>query len=381
MKFTNKKGLNEAFTKAMGAKGWYGGEGEERYASATELVSPLKPFLLKKRHYDEIEEDFSERIFMLLGSAVHSILEKANDIPVIDNMKSNVAKFFEHLSDKKIDADADLTTTFIKYLMVGANGSDTVINNNVFNEFLKRQLRVLTDSRYITEKRLKVKIGDYTVSGGFDLYDKETRTIEDYKTLPVWAYIYRNQEGSRIREFTEQLNIYKLFMELNGYKVDRLQVNMVFRDYQKSKAAIDDTYPDPVETIELEMWDNDTIKGFILEKLNEIERYMHVADDDIPVCSALERWEGKSQWQVFKNANKRSTKNFYSYYDAKNFIAELNDFKNKYTINELKGKPKRCLSYCSVNKWCNFYQNYIMTQADEKLLNEPEPQLQQELDL
>jgi len=46
--------------------------------SVTELILPPRIRQLQIRHRDEITEDYSDRIWMLLGSSVHAILERAD---------------------------------------------------------------------------------------------------------------------------------------------------------------------------------------------------------------------------------------------------------------------------------------------------------------
>ena len=45
--------------------------------SVTTLISPPRIHYLKKRHWNELMEDASDRLWSLLGSAVHSVLERA----------------------------------------------------------------------------------------------------------------------------------------------------------------------------------------------------------------------------------------------------------------------------------------------------------------
>ena len=47
--------------------------------SATTLLKDPKEIILYERHKDEICEDVSERIYSLLGTSVHYILEKADE--------------------------------------------------------------------------------------------------------------------------------------------------------------------------------------------------------------------------------------------------------------------------------------------------------------
>lgn len=71
MKITNKYNLPETLYKAVA----FDMKPRTGY-SVTDLISPPCIVQLTRRHWEEIEEDISERIWLLLGSAVHYILEK-----------------------------------------------------------------------------------------------------------------------------------------------------------------------------------------------------------------------------------------------------------------------------------------------------------------
>jgi len=72
MKITNKHGLPEVFVNLLTRSPYSKGKA---HLSATELLSSPRIVQLKKRHFDDIEEDVSDRIFALFGTAMHSILE------------------------------------------------------------------------------------------------------------------------------------------------------------------------------------------------------------------------------------------------------------------------------------------------------------------
>jgi hypothetical protein len=72
MKLTNVKGLPETLLKAIS----YSGHKKDGFYSVTELLQPPRVIHLKKRHWEEIEEDASDRIWAILGNAVHYILQK-----------------------------------------------------------------------------------------------------------------------------------------------------------------------------------------------------------------------------------------------------------------------------------------------------------------
>lgn len=75
MRVTNKFGLPETLVKAVS----YDMHPRKGF-SVTDLISPPRIVQLTRRHYDEIEVDASERIWVLLGSSIHAILERI-DLP------------------------------------------------------------------------------------------------------------------------------------------------------------------------------------------------------------------------------------------------------------------------------------------------------------
>lgn len=75
MRVTNKFGLPESIVKAVENDPYKGG-GD---ISVTTLIAPPQMRLLSNHYRDELEEDASDRIWSLIGQAVHSILERIDD--------------------------------------------------------------------------------------------------------------------------------------------------------------------------------------------------------------------------------------------------------------------------------------------------------------
>jgi len=69
MIITNKHNLPEPLYRAI-ARDVQPREG----FSITDLIQPPRMTQLSRRHWDEIEEDASDRIWLVLGSSVHYIL-------------------------------------------------------------------------------------------------------------------------------------------------------------------------------------------------------------------------------------------------------------------------------------------------------------------
>lgn len=75
---TNKANLPEPLVTAILNKIADYNKGDCDF-SATELLQPPRLRQLKKKHEQEIEEDVSDMIFSLIGSSIHTILEKSTN--------------------------------------------------------------------------------------------------------------------------------------------------------------------------------------------------------------------------------------------------------------------------------------------------------------
>jgi hypothetical protein len=70
MLITNKLNLPEGFVKAASTEK----HNAPGTLSATTLIQGIKQIILMDRHWDELEDDVSERIWAIFGSAVHSLM-------------------------------------------------------------------------------------------------------------------------------------------------------------------------------------------------------------------------------------------------------------------------------------------------------------------
>lgn len=72
MKITNKYNLPETIVNVLHRPTYSKGKAN---LSVTELINSPRIVALKQKHWDEIEQDASEMVWSLFGSAVHSVLE------------------------------------------------------------------------------------------------------------------------------------------------------------------------------------------------------------------------------------------------------------------------------------------------------------------
>lgn len=122
MKITNELNLPQPFVSAV--------ESDHKFTpgrySTTELLKGVREVILRRRHDDEIESDVADMMWLIFGTAVHSILENAEESAT-------------QLKENKIVIPLE---------------------------------------------------SGYELSGIFDLYDDATGTVTDYKTASVWKVIY-----------------------------------------------------------------------------------------------------------------------------------------------------------------------------------------------
>ena len=101
MKITNHFNLPQPLVDSVKSDEWY--EKGDCDISVTQLIGPPQIRLLSEKHKDELEQDVTDRIFMLFGSAVHNILEKANTDGYI-----NERRFISTVDGVRIGGQVDL---------------------------------------------------------------------------------------------------------------------------------------------------------------------------------------------------------------------------------------------------------------------------------
>ena len=74
MKITNKFNVPETLV-ALASRDFYS-KGKSDY-SVTEIISPPRIQRLRRKHYDEIEQDVADMLWMLMGTALHVVAERS----------------------------------------------------------------------------------------------------------------------------------------------------------------------------------------------------------------------------------------------------------------------------------------------------------------
>ena len=208
------------------------------------------------------------------------------------------------------------------------------MSNLIFGNAVHHLLE-LKDTHNVTEKKLKVKVGDKWLKGRFDAYDSETYTLIDYKT----ASSYKIKKGM-FEDWRKQGLMYAWLCKQNGIYVDKVQFIVMIKDW-KARDEISPIYVYEFKVLTLD--------------LREIEEWIKarflLLDTDTP-CTETERWTTPTKYAVMKNGGKRALKVYNNKEDCVG-----GDY-----IETRLGTDKKCESYCDVKQWCKYYKGGMETQ-------------------
>ena len=283
-RLTNKYGLPNAFYRAI-KNDPYTFTGE---ISVTQLIQPPQIRQLSRRHKDKIEEDVTDRLWTLLGSAVHKVLERSED---------------KHAED-------------------------------------------------FQEVRVQKDFNGVVVSGQADLWEAPG-SLYDYKFTSVWAYI-----GEIKRDWVWQLNMLAYLYRDAGIPVNNIYIMAIFRDWSKNRAKQGGDYPKVgAKVIPIPMMSTEEVEALFMERIKLHKEAETLPDEQLPECSAEDRWEKPTQYALMKNKNKKATKLFASLAEAAEYkqVIEADNTKDNFSIDVRLGENTRCEHYCPVKDFCLQY--------------------------
>lgn len=315
--------------------------------STTTLISPPQVRMLKKQFGRDIEEDVSEYLWALLGTAVHGILERSH---IKDVRKRAFLMVIETLKDECKTAtkkEQEDYTSIAKKLFI--------LIDKFFPEI---------KGRYIYEMKLHYDLNGFVLSGKFDLYDIIEKCLYDYKVCSVYAYMYPESR----KTWTIQLNVYAFMLRNEGYEVNDLKIVAIFRDWSASRGLNNPDYPKKqFITIPLTMYSQEDVKKSIDRRM-ELHREAEISGV-VPECSGEERWASTGTFNVKKKGLKRRIAGLASEAMASEYIREN---KHKYPpesiyLEIVPGESKKCASYCSVRSVCP-----QKAREDKRILKETE---------
>lgn len=271
------------------------------------------------------------------------------------------------------DLDSDLTTITVsgihlppKIRLLTIRHSDEIEVDVVdqahalFGEAFHYVITKAQDDTYIAEKRIMAIVQGKVFTGKPDLYDKLDNIIEDYKTASVWTYIFNKDDWER------KLNCYAwLERTVCEREVKGLLAVVYFKDWRRSELLRNDQYPKcNLLWFSPRLWRQSDQKHFIESHIRDHKRCEIYPDDEIPVCLPRERWADNDVYAVHKVVKGELSKRAVNArcatkQRATEVMEELylrHGKKDQYVISYRPGLDKRCVKYCNVNKFCNYYK-------------------------
>jgi len=212
-----------------------------------------------------------------------------------------------------------------------------------------------TSDNVTIEQRLIWPINGYRVTGKPDLYNHDTETLEDYKITSVYKVIFGQKEG--YKDWTEQLNVYAWLLRKNGLEVRCSSITAILRDWNLRDSKRNADYPEiQIVKIPIEIWSEKAQEEFISQKLETLKYSKDNTDEDLPLCTAEERWASPTSWAIKKDGRKIAVRVFNSVNEAEAYLVSSKEFEN-HTIEVREGEDRRCANYCPVNQFCSYYQS------------------------
>lgn len=313
--------------------------------SVTQLIDGPRVRILKRMN--DYESDVSEMLYAMMGTALHHILERAN---ISEERKRAFILTAETIISKAEEIQAGHPDK-AEQLKRAANYIFGLIPV-FFGEL---------DGRYVYEQTLRLDFGRMVLYGTFDLYDKVTGILYDYKFCSVYNYTYPEAR----KKWERQTNTYSYMLEQNGYKVNGIKVIAFFRDWSEfGMVQNPHNYPpSQVMEINIPLYSMEDRLDYIQKRL---QIHYNAEQGDIIDCTGEDRWSQADVYKIKTPKSKKAIRVFETKAEAVGWIQE-----NRHKYNEelytdfVPGESKRCAKYCAVAKFCPQYKLELETRNNK----------------
>lgn len=318
-KFTNTHNIEPALAVWL-ATDEYDGVNEGNSISVTTLLKPIKEIVLGARvPAGAVSADVSTMIASRMGTALHSAIENAWLGDPMQAMK-----------------DCGYPPGMYTDLRINPKEHD----EDFFNVYL--------------EQRTSVEINGFTLNGKYDfIFDGE---VQDIKSTSTYSWVHRVND----KKYALQGGLYRY---LNPERVteDTLQVHFIFTDWKKlDYIKSPKTYP-PLRVMSrrFPIMNPTDAHSWLMKRLTEVRTYWDKPQDELPMCTPEDLWQGDPVYKYYKNPNNRarSNGNFSSPAEADKRRRENGGIG---IVIPVYDTPKAC-RYCRALPICEQAQSYILS--------------------
>lgn len=151
----------------------------------------------------------------------------------------------------------------------------------------------------ISEETLTTQVQGVTVTGTPDLLHKDG-TLSDYKLVRMRTTAYGVKD-----EWVEQLNLYAELLRRRGYRIERLEIVAVYRDWMTQQTGKANYPQTQSETFPVPLWEEGAAARFLEERVR-----LHRAAEAgaVPECTDAERWHRPAKSKGGLGSNPRCEK-------------------------------------------------------------------------
>lgn len=223
-----------------------------------------------------------------------------------------------------------------------------------------------TDSQ-LKENWLSVQVGEYELSGIFDLYDADTKTVTDWKTASIWRVKFGDFEDWR-----RQTLIYCWMLRQNGFDAENGEIVAMLKDHSKRDARLKASEGYPPHPVYVKRWhfcENEFVwaEKYVNNWFEMVRVQERLEDRYLTPCSEKARWHKDDKWAVKKKGRKTAIRVYDNKGDAYQRAAGENRQAGKddlFYVEHREGEDTKCQSYCSVAQWCPYYRAKYGESAD-----------------
>lgn len=217
------------------------------------------------------------------------------------------------------------------------------LQGQIMHMILERAGKALAAEGYVVEKRFRksyvIDSKITTVSAQIDLFDPVTATLYDYKYTSVSAAKHGLKEEHKL-----QLNFQAEMLRKEGFKVEKAEVILLFRDWSAERDY--PGYPEvPFLKQTVPLMSSEEVTTWVVGRIKAHE----AAKVQLPLCTDEERWS-RPTFAVMKDLKSaKATRVFDSRKDAEDHITAK---ASTSVIVERAGISRRCLRYCPARFVC-----------------------------